>query len=151
NAPSNVKSIFGPSTWIRALIKPERGRAIAYLDWSAQEFAIAAALSGDAEMIHAYQSGDPYLRMAEIAGKAPTGATKATHPAMRSIFKVVALAVQYGMQAQSLALAAGMPICEARELLQRLRETFRVFYRWADDAVNRAMLGLPIQTLFGWR
>lgn len=151
NAPSNVKSIFGPSTWIRGLIKPEDGGTIGYLDWSAQEFAIAAALSRDANMIHAYQSGDPYLRMAEIAGKAPAGATKATHAAERSVFKVVALAVQYGMQAESLAVAAAMPLCEARELLQRLRERFRVFYAWADDAVNRAMLGLQIQTLFGWR
>src|SRR5262245_46554619 len=34
---------------------------IAYVDWSQQEFGIAAALSGDAAMQAAYQSGDPYL------------------------------------------------------------------------------------------
>jgi hypothetical protein len=30
-------------------------------DWSAQEFAIAAALSGDENMKADYRSGDPYL------------------------------------------------------------------------------------------
>src|SRR5262249_55354338 len=30
NQPSNAKFIFGPSTWIRSLIKPSEGRAIAY-------------------------------------------------------------------------------------------------------------------------
>jgi hypothetical protein len=151
NAPSNTKSIFGPSTWIRGLIKPEPGRAIAYLDWSAQEFAIAAALSGDAEMIRVYQSGDPYLGMAVIARKAPAEATKATHSSIRNIFKIVALAVQYGMQAESLAVAASISRSEARQLLRLLREKFRVFYAWADGSVNRAMLGLPLETLFGWR
>ena len=28
NAPSNSRFIFGPSTWLRGLIKPEPGRAV---------------------------------------------------------------------------------------------------------------------------
>jgi hypothetical protein len=59
NAPSNAKFIFGPSTWLRGLIKPEPGRAVAYADWGRQEFGIAAALSGDRAMMEAYRSGDP--------------------------------------------------------------------------------------------
>ena len=35
--------------------------ALAYIDWSQQEFGIAAALSGDTRMQEAYASGDPYL------------------------------------------------------------------------------------------
>jgi DNA polymerase I-like protein with 3'-5' exonuclease and polymerase domains len=62
-----------------------------------------------------------------------------------------ALAVQYGMQAKSLAAAANLPEYEARELLQLLREKFRRFYRWATDMTDRAMLGLPIETALGWR
>ena len=44
NTPSNSKFIFGPSTWLRGLIKPEPGIALAYVDWSQQEFGIAASL-----------------------------------------------------------------------------------------------------------
>ena len=47
NQPSNSTFIFGPAVWLRGLIKPEPGNALAYIDWSQQEFGIAAALSGD--------------------------------------------------------------------------------------------------------
>ena len=56
NQPSNAKFIFGPSRWFRGLIKPAVGNAIAYLDFSSQEIAIAAALSGDKNMIAGDQS-----------------------------------------------------------------------------------------------
>ena len=73
NTPSNSKSVFGPATWIRGLIKPAEGEAIAYLDFSAQENAISAALSGDARMVEDYASGDPYLAFAIANGLAPPG------------------------------------------------------------------------------
>ena len=47
NQPSNSRFIFGTSRWLRSLIQPAPGRALAYVDWSSQEIAIAAALSGD--------------------------------------------------------------------------------------------------------
>ena len=47
NQPSNSQFIFGPAKWFRGLIKPVEGNSIAYLDWSSQEIAVAAALSGD--------------------------------------------------------------------------------------------------------
>ena len=33
NQPSNSKFIFGPSVWLRGLVKPPAGMAIAYCDW----------------------------------------------------------------------------------------------------------------------
>ena len=47
------------------------GYGVAYIDWSQQEFGIAAALSGDLAMQQAYQSGDPYLAFAKQVGAAP--------------------------------------------------------------------------------
>jgi hypothetical protein len=47
NQPSNSKFIFGPAVWLRSLIKPPPGWGVAYIDWSQQEFGIAAALSGE--------------------------------------------------------------------------------------------------------
>jgi hypothetical protein len=51
NQPSNSQFIFGPAVWLRGLIKPEPKFALAYVDFSQQEFGIAAALSGDAAML----------------------------------------------------------------------------------------------------
>ena len=59
NQPSNTRFIFGPSVWLRGLIIPPPGHAIAYVDWSNQEVGIAAKLSGDEQMIAAYLTGDP--------------------------------------------------------------------------------------------
>jgi hypothetical protein len=86
NQPSNAKYIFGCARWLRGLIKPRPGYAVAYIDWKQQEFGIAAALSGDAAMLEAYQSGDPYLTFAKLAGAVPSDATKDTHTLRSVIF-----------------------------------------------------------------
>jgi DNA polymerase-1 len=101
NQPSNSKSIFGPSVWLRGLIKPMPGYGIAYVDWSQQEFGIAAALSGDRKMLDAYSTSDPYLTFAKQAGAVPADATRKSHPVQRELFKTTALGVQYGMEFQS--------------------------------------------------
>jgi DNA polymerase I len=151
NQPSNTKFIFGPSVWLRGLIQPPPGHGIAYIDWQQQEFGIAAALSGDPLMMEAYCSGDPYLAFAKQAGAAPADATKATHKAIRDQFKSTVLAVQYGMGADALAQRIGQPPIRARELLRLHRETYRVFWRWSDAAVDHAMLRGSLHTVFGWR
>lgn len=150
NQPSNSRFIFGPSCWLRGLIQPEAGRAVAYVDWEQQEFGIAAAFSGDQAMMEAYASGDPYLTFAKQAGAVPAGATKATHPVQRGQFKVCALAVQYGMAAKSLAQALGVPEAQGRELLRLHQQTYPRFWRWSEAAVNHAMLRSWLHTVFGW-
>ena len=47
--------------------------------YAQQELFIAAVLSNDPNMIEAYQSGDPYLAFAKLAGAVPADATKETH------------------------------------------------------------------------
>lgn len=151
NQPSNSKFIFGPSVWLRGLIRPARGRAVAYVDWEQQEFGIAAALSGDRAMMNAYATGDPYLAFAMQARAVPRDATKHSHKRERDQFKVCALAVQYGMGERSLALAVGQPEAYARELLRLHRQTYPTFWRWSQAAVDHAMLHGWLQTVFGWR
>ncbi len=150
NQPSNSAFIFGPSTWLRGLIKPEEGHGIAYIDWSQQEFGIAAALSGDPLMIAAYESGDPYLEFAKQAGAVPADATKASHKEERNLYKACVLAVQYGMGEHSLALRINRPVCVARRLLRMHRQTYRDYWRWSDGAVSHAMLKGKLWTVFGW-
>src|ERR1700730_5466900 len=73
--PSNAHFVFGTSTWLRHFIRPEPGFAVAYLDYSQQEFAVAAVLSADLAMQAAYLSGDPYLSFAVQAHAVPEDAT----------------------------------------------------------------------------
>jgi hypothetical protein len=151
NQPSNSKFIFGPSVWLRGLIRPKPGWGVAAVDWSQQEFGIAAALSGDPEMLAAYRSGDPYLAFAIQAGAAPKTATRKTHEAEREQFKACVLAVQYGMGEASLAAKINQPVARARQLLALHRHTYRKFWKWSDSAVDEAVLGGRLWAGFGWQ
>jgi DNA polymerase family A len=151
NQPSTSAYIFGPSTWLRGLIKPGPGRAVAYVDWSQQELAIAAYLSNDQRMMDAYQSGDFYLTFAQMAGAAPPEATRATHDGVREQFKILSLGVLYGLTEHGIARRLSVPLCAGRLLLQQHKEVFRDFWRWSDLVEMQGMLGGTLQTVFGWR
>ena len=150
NTPQASRFIFGPSAWLRSLIKPRPNAGIAYLDWSQQEIAIAAALSGDENMIEAYDSGDFYLSFAKQAGAVPSWGTKASHKRERDLYKTCALGVQYGLQEQSLALRLELPVVYARQLLQAHKRTYAQFWRWQDQVADAAFLKLKIKSVFGW-
>ena len=117
NQPSNAKFVFGAAKWLRGLIRPPEGYGLAYLDWSAQEFAVAAALSGDERMITDYAAGDPHIGFAKTARLVPPDATKETHPLIRERCKTTNLGVLYGMKARGLAGRLGITVPDAEELL----------------------------------
>lgn len=151
NQPSNTASIFGPAAWLRFLIKPPPGRAIAYVDWAAQELAIAGALSGDIAMQRAYESGDPYLWLAKAAGAVPQDATKDSHSTQRDQFKIVMLGVLYGLSDIGIARKLGIEPCRGRELLHMHMRTFEQFWRWSDAVEAQAILSGKLRTVFGWQ
>lgn len=151
NQPGNTKAVFGPAKWIRYLIKPAEGMAVAYLDYEQQEFAIAGALSGDRNMMEAYATGDPYLAFAKQAGAVPQDATKKTHADERELYKATALAVQYGMGAESLAMRIGKSHAHGAALLANHKRVYQDYWRWSDHAATTGMLGRPLVTVFGWR
>jgi DNA polymerase I-like protein with 3'-5' exonuclease and polymerase domains len=150
NQPSTAQFIFGPAAWLRGLIKPEAGSALAYVDYEQQEFGIAAALSGDPAMMAAYRSGDPYLAFAKQANAVPAGATKATHREERDKFKVCALAVQYGMQARSLAARLRTSAHEAQRLLRLHRATYPRYWAWSREISRVASRDGKLTATFGW-
>lgn len=151
NQPSTTKFVFGLARWARGLIQPKPGMAIAYIDWSQQEFGIAAALSGDENMKEAYRSGDPYLAFAKQAGAVPKDATKQSHPNERNQYKQCVLATQYGMEALSLAARLKQPKLAAVQLLGKYRQVYKQFWGWSENLYNHSISSNIIQTILGWR
>jgi hypothetical protein len=151
NQPSSSKFIFGQSKWLRSLIRPESGKALAYIDWDQQEFGIAAALSRDNAMMSAYSSGDPYLGFAKVVGAVPPSATRETHGAERDVYKTVVLGVQYSMGEAGLAARLACSRAQARSLLKQHRTAFPGFWQWQERVVNSAMLTGHLRTVFDWR
>jgi hypothetical protein len=150
NQPSNSRFIFGPSVWQRSLIRPEPGHGLCYVDYSAQEFGIAAGLSGDANKIAAYAGGQPYLAFAKMAKAVPDDATAESHGPIRELYKQCALAVMYGMGYRGLSLKIDKPPCITRELLDAHHELFPDFWKWLESYVDHAIRTRGISTVFGW-
>ena len=67
------------------------------------------------------------------------------------MLKGCVLGVLFGMEAKTLALNIGQPEIVARDLLRLHRETYGVFWKWSDAAVDYAMLTGSLHTVFGWR
>ena len=150
NQPSTNKFVFGLSKWARGLVQPKPGLPIAYIDWSQQEFGIAAALSNDDNMKAAYMSGDPYLSFAKQAGAVPQYATKNSHNAEREQYKQCVLATQYGMGADALALRIKQPKIRAKQLLDMHRRIYSKFWDWSDNCYNHTVSANRVSTLYGW-
>lgn len=150
NQPSTTKFVFGLSKWARGLIQPKPGLPIAYIDWSQQEFGIAAALSNDENMKAAYMSGDPYLAFAKQAGAVPENATKKSHAAEREQYKQCVLATQYGMGSDALALRIKQPKIRAKQLLDIHRRVYSKFWDWSDNFYNHTVSANRVTTLYGW-
>ena len=54
------------------------------------------------------------------------------------------------MKAEGLAARTGIHVVEAREILLRHKETYRTFWRWAEQNINAALMGVRLLTRFGW-
>jgi DNA polymerase-1 len=147
--------IFSPAVWLRSLIKPAPGTAVAYVDYSSMEFLIAASLSDGHcgpvnNMLDIYRSGDPYLSFAKRVGAVPETATKKSHGPVRDRYKNMLLAVQYGMSIETLAARLQVSTFEAHEMLAQHCELFSQYWRWSDDWVAHSLQSGVMRTAFGW-
>lgn len=142
NQPSATGFIFLKAAWMRALVQPPQGKVIIGIDFSSQEFLIAALLSEDENMLKAYESGDVYLYFAKLAGAVPWDGSKADYKAERDLFKATTLGIQYGMGEKGLALKLsadmGKPITEAQAyaLIKKFERSFPQYVKWKDKTLQ---------------
>ena len=142
NQPSATGFIFLKAAWMRALVQPPKERVIIGIDFSSQEFLIAALLSEDENMLKAYESGDVYLYFAKLAGAVPPEGTKAQYKEQRDLFKATVLGIQYGMAEKGLALKLSADIgrtvteSEAFSLIKKFERSFPQYVRWKDKTMQ---------------
>jgi DNA polymerase I len=152
--PKASEWIFSPAVWLRSLIRPEPGMAVAYVDYSSMEFLIAASLSDGHcgpvnNMLDMYGS-DPYLSFAKSVGAVPQWATKKSHEAVRDNYKVMLLSTQYGLSAPTLAARLKISLFEAHEMLAQHHSQFSQYWAWSDDYIQHAMQTGVVRTVMGW-
>lgn len=120
--------------WIRDLIVAPYGRAIIGFDIEAAETAIAADLSCDPELLRIYNSGaDQHIQFAISSEALLPGTKRNPHDpkleAVRDIYKIVALAIQYGMAASTLTLNLGKPYWQADRIIADQSDSLTTLFR----------------------
>ena len=151
--PSARDKVFLPSlpSWLHGLLRPPPGFALVELDWTGQEYAITAALSGDPGMIADYLTGDPHWAFGVRAGLVSADADKAEHKELRDkILKPITHGQNYGMTAYGIAAKTGRSLLWSRDVHARHRQTYPVFHRWLGDIVAQAKFDGVMATPFGW-
>jgi len=151
--------IFSPSVWLRFLIKPDPGTALAYIDYSSMEFGGAGALSNkhvpgsNNPMLGLYGGGDPYLDFGKTIGLIPPDATRQTPgvEVIRDRLKVLCLGVQYGMQTSTLATRLGVSETEAHEMLRFHHELLSQYWHWSEDWLHHSLSSGMMHTVYGWQ
>jgi DNA polymerase I len=138
--PSNSENVFGLSKFYRNLIQAQPGRSVIYLDFSQQEFLIAAVLSQDDATFGAYMEGDAYIGIGKAWGLIRPGMTDEEVTAARSLIKAAILGIQYQMGASKLSKYIKRPKWQAAMFLQLHKDVFWKFWKWSDDFVYSAQL-----------
>jgi len=150
--PSNAKFPLGASKWTRNFIKPSWGNELWYLDYTAQEPAIAGYLSQDPELLSAYRTPDIYITTAQKIGMiTDPNATKETHKIERGIVKDLFLAQNYGMGVKELSKRLGCSLLKARGYLNKFHRLFKVYNNKRDAWIDGSAITGHLRSPLGWQ
>ena len=120
---SSAQSVY------RNLIVAPPGRAVIFVDFSQQEFLIAAVLSQDDAMFNVYMRGDTYIGIGEVWGLIKPGMAAAEVAAIRKLVKAAVLGIQYQMGAGKLSKYIKRPKWQAAHYLLLHKDVFWKFWK----------------------
>jgi DNA polymerase I len=137
--------------WMRGLITPAPGEVVIAADYAAEEVAVAAGLSGDRRLREAYEAGDVYVALGEMAGmlRPEMDATQRTQ--VRKLCKSLALGKQYGMGFRTFRRRSGVSYTQAAQVWRFFERTFTRFADWQQRSVAQARRRGVIRTRLGWQ
>lgn len=124
-----------PKNNIRNCLIAPKGRYLASLDYSAQEYRAIAILSGDKVMINNFKRGlDPHTATAYgVWGEENYDRQK------RKKAKIVNFCINYGGQAPTLAKNLEEPLEEAQKILANYEKTFWECCDWKKNEINKCI------------
>lgn len=130
--------LFLKSKWCRNLLQhPDLVHVAA--DYTSEEFLVSGLLSGDQEMVNAYNSGDVYVYFGSRYG------------IPRPQAKACVLGISYGLTKYGLSKQLGCSVEQAQEYIDQFFELFKVFKDWMDSIeVGQWRKDEYCQTKSGW-
>jgi hypothetical protein len=156
NNPSASEFMLGRPHWMRNLITPKPGYAIVSADITGAEDFLASGYSGDEKLMEIYSSGkDSYIEFAAVTGAVEPGTKRDKKnrelEVIRAQHKVAKLAIQYGVQENTLSKQLGVPTWKAGRILNAHREAYSVYWKWVEDQAILAANKGYVSTDYGWR
>lgn len=134
---------------IRTAFVAGKGKKLVSADYSQFELRLAAAMSGDSEMVAMFNRGaDIHLMTAaQVYGRSPEDVTKQ----MRSAAKTINFGVLYGMSPHGLAAATGMTFTQAKEFIDEYFRLRAPLLGYLDSLKQQARDQGYVETLLGRR
>ena len=134
---------------IRTAFMAEEGKALVSADYSQFELRLAAALSGDEDMIKAFNEDHDIhqLTAAQVLGRDPEEISKQ----QRYQAKAVNFGIMYGQGPHALALQTGMTFAAAKQFIEKYFEIRPKLRKFIDDTKEKAKKDGYVETLFGRR
>ena len=142
-----VKTDLGKN--IRTAFVAGSGNLLISIDYSQQELRLAAALSGDENMIKAFNSGADIH--AETAAQLYGIDVKDVTKAQRSSVKEVNFGIMYGLGPHALSQSTGMSFQEARDFIKRYFEIRPKLREYIEKTRKMAEEQGYVETLLGRR
>ncbi len=133
----------------RGFVPSQAGWLLLVSDYSQIELRILAHLSGDANLVEAFRSGQDIHRQtaALVFGCAP----EKVSPILRTRAKEVNFGVVYGMGAFGLARRLGIPQAEAKAFIEGYFARFPDVKRFQEDTIERVRQDGFVTTMLGRR
>ncbi len=134
---------------IRTAFVAGKGKKLVSADYSQFELRLAAAMSGDADMVAQFNRGaDIHVTTAaQIYGRELEDVTKQ----MRSAAKTVNFGVLYGMSPHGLSVATGMSMEQAKHFIDAYFELRKPLMGYLNTLKDQARSDGYVETLFGRR
>jgi hypothetical protein len=149
---AHARSPYNAHAAVRSFLKFSPETTGLYLDWRTQEVGVAAARSGDRNLIDDY-AVDIYHALAKLCGlinEPDPRRWKRDHPEQRERMKPLQLGINYGMGVPSLARGLDRHPLIASEVIERHKRRYPRFWQWRADMEQTAMLNREIRSLDGW-
>jgi DNA polymerase-1 len=148
----NLQNIPVRTQWgqrIRRAFHADKGQRLVSADYSQVELRVLAHVTGEAELIEAFQRGEDIHRRtaAEVYAVAPEAVT----PDMRRIAKVVNFGVVYGLSDFGLARDTGMSREEAHAFIDAYFRNFPAVTAYLEGVRNHAREYGWVETFIGRR
>lgn len=134
---------------IREAFIPEDGNVLIGADYSQFELRLAAALSGDSELIEDFNNDiDVHTKTAaQVNGIPMDQVTKA----QRRDAKVINFGILYGMSPHGLSVATGMGLAQAKNYIDHYFEIRSPIREYIDKTLEKAKVDGYVETYYGRR